>query len=260
MISKPVELACSINGKMEAIARNGNGRIICEELNGGCESTEMASGCCCSDTNGREGNISVMSTEAVNQVECKKARLRGVLTMEDIYNNPDELEDDEDDSDWEPFLEPLAVRKWFCTNCTMVNFDGFVFCEACKEHKESGILKHGFFASPSLQGTSSARVEPEVIERYTESLSDISASGSSTVVGFDKRMLLHSEVVMKPHPHPERPDRLRAIAASLATAGIFPGKCRPIAAREITQEELLKVHSTEQIEAVAVTRQMLSSY
>lgn len=26
---------------------------------------------------------------------------------------------------------------------------------------------------------------------------------------------------MKSHPHPERPDRLRAIAASLATAGIF---------------------------------------
>lgn len=26
---------------------------------------------------------------------------------------------------------------------------------------------------------------------------------------------------MKSHPHPERPDRLRAIAASLATAGIY---------------------------------------
>ncbi|KAM0037703.1 putative histone deacetylase [Helianthus debilis subsp. tardiflorus] len=30
-------------------------------------------------------------------------------------------------------------------------------------------------------------------------------------------MLLHSEVEMKSHPHPERPDRLRAIAASLST-------------------------------------------
>lgn len=105
---------------------------------------------------------------------------------------------------------------------------------------------------------------------------------------------------MKSHLHPERPDRLRAIAASLATAGIhlcfkfclwikdfiwvdiwklpnfhytldciavsflalvvnlsiirlisnwqmltcagiFPGRCYPIAAREITQEELQKV-------------------
>jgi histone deacetylase 6 len=29
---------------------------------------------------------------------------------------------------------------------------------------------------------------------------------------------------MKPHPHPERPDRLRAIAASLAKAGIYLSK------------------------------------
>ncbi|KAL7607429.1 hypothetical protein Lser_V15G14637 [Lactuca serriola] len=35
-------------------------------------------------------------------------------------------------------------------------------------------------------------------------------------------MLLHSEVERKSLPHPERPDRLRAIAASLATAGVRP--------------------------------------
>jgi len=29
---------------------------------------------------------------------------------------------------------------------------------------------------------------------------------------------------MKPRPHPERPDRLRAIAASLARAGIYLSK------------------------------------
>ncbi|RVX14204.1 Histone deacetylase 15 [Vitis vinifera] len=53
--------------------------------------------------------------------------------------------------------------------------------------------------------------------------------------------MLVQEVEMKSHPHPERPDRLRAIAASLATAGIFPGKCYPILAREITREELQMV-------------------
>lgn len=30
---------------------------------------------------------------------------------------------------------------------------------------------------------------------------------------------------MKSHPHPERPDRLRAITASLATAGLFFNLC-----------------------------------
>ncbi|KAK6795795.1 hypothetical protein RDI58_009250 [Solanum bulbocastanum] len=87
-----------------------------------------------------------------------------------------------------------------------------------------------------------------------------SSLSSSTAVGFDERMLLHTEVVMKSHPHPERPDRLRTIAASLATAGIFPGKCYPIPAREITREELQMVHSEENIEAVDNTKRMHASY
>ncbi|KAF9593135.1 hypothetical protein IFM89_020345 [Coptis chinensis] len=65
---------------------------------------------------------------------------------------------------------------------------------------------------------------------------------------------------MKSHPHPERPDRLRAIAASLSTAGIFPGRCIPVSAREIMKEELEMVHSLEHIEAVESTSTMLSSY
>lgn len=35
------------------------------------------------------------------------------------------------------------------------------------------------------------------------------------------------QVEMKVHPHPERPDRLRAIAASLATAGVLFNLCLP---------------------------------
>ncbi|MQL90809.1 hypothetical protein Taro_023407, partial [Colocasia esculenta] len=73
-------------------------------------------------------------------------------------------------------------------------------------------------------------------------------------------MLLHSEVEMKSHPHPERPDRLRAIAASLSFAGLFPGKCFHLPPREITVEELQMVHSSEHIEAVESTRNMLLSY
>ncbi|KAG1347976.1 putative Histone deacetylase 15 [Cocos nucifera] len=67
-------------------------------------------------------------------------------------------------------------------------------------------------------------------------------------------------VEMKSHPHPERPDRLRAIAASLAVAGILPGKCTFIPPQEITQEALLMVHSLDHIEAVQQTRELLSSY
>ncbi|GAB2286669.1 Histone deacetylase 15, partial [Dionaea muscipula] len=92
------------------------------------------------------------------------------------------------------------------------------------------------------------------------SVSEIPGSTNRTAVGFDERLLSHYEVEAKSHPHPERPDRLRAIVASLTTAGILPGKCKPIAAREITHEELLKVHSLAHVEAVELTDQEVSSY
>ena len=42
-------------------------------------------------------------------------------------------EDDDDDSDWEPFQLPTCVEvvKWFCKNCTMVNLDDVVHCDVC---------------------------------------------------------------------------------------------------------------------------------
>ncbi|XP_021849863.2 histone deacetylase 15 [Spinacia oleracea] len=241
MVSETVELVRSVNGKAKAIGQNGADRVADEELNGRHRNLEVAS--VCSRSDGK-----------------KKSNHRRELTMEDICNNLDDLEDDEDDLDWEPFLECLTFGRWSCTNCTMLNPDSIIFCETCKEHKESGILKHGFFGSPASQGAALTPVELEVIERYTESVPDVAAARCSTAIGFDERMLLHSEVEKKMYSHPERPDRLRAIAASLSTAGIFPGKCRPITAREITKEELLKVHSMEHVEAVELTEKMLSSY
>ncbi|KAI7986539.1 Histone deacetylase 15 [Camellia lanceoleosa] len=170
-------------------------------------------------------------------VISKKARQQKEMTLEDMYNNQYDFDDDDDDSDWEPSQKLTTVVKWFCVNCTMVNLDDVVHCDICGEHKESGIVKHGFFASPFLKEVGLTQNESE-IERYKDSCSRFLVSDNSTAIGFDERMLLHSEVELKSHPHPERPDRLRAIAASLATAGIFPGRCVPISAREITQKEL----------------------
>ena len=40
------------------------------------------------------------------------------------------LEDDEeDDRDWLPFRRFTVQKKWFCTNCTMANFDDSVCCD-----------------------------------------------------------------------------------------------------------------------------------
>uniref|UniRef100_A0A161ZPG4 histone deacetylase n=1 Tax=Daucus carota subsp. sativus TaxID=79200 RepID=A0A161ZPG4_DAUCS len=178
------------------------------------------------------------------------------MTLHDMYYH--KLSDDDSDSDWDPLQEPPAALKWFCVNCTMPNSDDVVHCGICGEHRESEILVHGFFASPFSKGLLGSKLEVEGILK--DSCFQDLTSDNITAVGFDERMLLHSEVIMKPHPHPERPDRLRVIAASLATAGIFPGKCFNIPAREITREELKKVHSLENIEAVEQSSQIVASY
>ncbi|XP_024027272.1 histone deacetylase 15 [Morus notabilis] len=199
------------------------------------------------------------SSSSQPDVVCKKAWQHKEMTFQDMYENQNLIDDDDDDddSDWEPLQK---VVKWFCTNCTMVNFDDIVHCDVCGEHKESGILRHGYFAPPLLQDANLTVSEMETKERHEDGTSQNSALSSSTAIGFDERMLLHSEVEMKSHPHPERPDRLRAIAASLARAGIYPGRCYPITAREITKEELLMVHSLEHIEAVELTSKIFASY
>ncbi|KAL8056726.1 hypothetical protein ABFS82_04G137600 [Erythranthe guttata] len=189
------------------------------------------------------------------------------MTVEEMYNNEYEFEDDEDDdSDWDPSAvsdhnNVVEIPKWFCINCTWPNIGHDFHCDLCGEHRESGILQRGFLASslhPAEQGLAQNGADVAVALQ-DPSLQSI-GSDNRTAIGFDERMLLHEEVVQKSHPHPERSDRLRAIAASLAATGIFPGRCYPIPPREITREELLMVHSLENIEAVELTSQVFSSY
>ncbi|KAL4584198.1 hypothetical protein LXL04_008790 [Taraxacum kok-saghyz] len=212
----------------------------------------------------------------------------GDMSLQDMYNKEGDF-DSEDDSDWDPLEKPLTIAKWFCVNCTMVNVDGAFYCHICGEHKESGILRHGFLASSSEKADSIQDISSQRNGKSEASCSKALPPRKMTAVGFDDRMLLHEEVERKSLPHPERPDRLRAIAASLATAGvslttlpfffntflgsstqlpfscvkslgIFPGRCQPIAAREITREELQMVHSHENIESVELTSQCVASY
>ncbi|KAL9269987.1 Histone deacetylase 15-like protein [Drosera capensis] len=247
----------------------------------------------CSNGN---GNNSKGEEHELSEVQIKKAKVQKEMTMQDIFGDANELDDDEeDDMEWDPLREQVTISKWFCTNCTIVNFEGAVHChkwylihelsylhandshckQACGEYKESGILEHGFFASPeSLEANITVSTAKSVSSKEAP-VSQLPASTNHTVVGFDERMLLHCEVEVKSHPHPERPDRLLAIIASLNTAGILPGKCHPITAREITHRELLKVkalvlimciiimwqvHSLAHVEAVELTEQAISSY
>ncbi|CAA2970710.1 histone deacetylase 15 [Olea europaea subsp. europaea] len=203
------------------------------------------------------------NSNAEDATKSAKAKRKNDMTLEDMYNTPYDFDEDEDeDSDWEPFENHhvVEIAKWFCVNCTIFNLDNFDHCNVCGEHRNSGILKHGYFASPFSQEECLLQNETEIAERDKGSCLQTIASDKSTAIGFDERMLLHEEVEMKSHPHPERPDRLRAIVASLETAGIYPGRCFPILAREIKREELQMVHSLENIEAVELTSNILSCY
>lgn len=211
--------------------------------------------------NGREGSEKVTAAEDMGHVSIENIREQGRNRKSSeqllaLYEQEGLLEDDEDDDDvdWEPFEGVTVQMKWYCTNCTMANSDDSVHCDSCGEHRNSDILRQGFLASPYLPAEmpSSSDVPDErleeskcVITTLTPSISPkIGVCCSSlqserrTVVGFDERMLLHSEIQMETYPHPERPDRLRAIAASLRAAGLFPGRCFPIPAREASCEEL----------------------
>lgn len=161
--------------------------------------------------------------------------------------------DEDEDSDWEP-VHHLVIKKWFCSNCTMPNFDDAYQCDACGEHKESEVFGHELYKC-SFSDRIWNSIKTERLQRF-QGLSCMSC----TAMGFDERMLLHCEVAMQSHPHPERPDRLRAIAASLAAAGLFPGKCTLIPAREILPEELQKVHPLDHIDAIQQSSCLQSSY
>ncbi|KAF5730382.1 Histone deacetylase 15 isoform 1 [Tripterygium wilfordii] len=268
MVSETAQVSCQTNGEAKKNPQkeshgqgfNGKRKNLCFDgtraspCNGEVCNDECVLRTSNTDTDGN------MDAEPEADLLLKKSRVQKEMTFQDMYNNQDLFDDDDDDSDWEPIQKHVEITKWFCTNCTMVNYDDILHCDICGEHKESGILRHGYFASPFLQDAGPTEFDSEVEERYKDIGSQDSALKHSTVVGFDERMLLHSEVKMKSHPHPERPDRLRAIAASLATAGIFPGRCYPISAREITKEELQMVHSVEHVESVELTSHLISSY
>ncbi|KAJ4808445.1 histone deacetylase [Rhynchospora pubera] len=174
-------------------------------------------------------------------------------TLQDFYfrhpNDTDSDSDTDDDHDWQPSNIPFHLDDSFCINCTMridaTHSHSHSSCENCGEAMASQLNGYEAFQSQILNA----------ITRY-----NASSSSSSTGFGFDERMLLHKEIEMKNHPHPERPDRLQAIAASLTEAGIFPEKCTLIPAREITREELLNVHSLDNVDSVEQTKNMFYSY
>ncbi|KAK4803955.1 hypothetical protein SAY86_003772 [Trapa natans] len=248
MVSEAVPVNRLTSGKVE----NSNLHLIDEPL--------------CQDEEARNGTLEFYGTVNHNGEPCGGESEPGFPSgttednINDFYDYDTIFNEDDDDSDWEPLKRHMEIPNWFCINCTMANLDDVVHCDNCGEHKRSGILRNGFFASPFFEDAHSCIAESEPAGVEAGIFLRNSSSSCSTAVGFDERMLLHSEVMAKQHPHPERPDRLRAIAASLAAAGIFPGRSYPLPSREITKQELLMVHSSKHIDSVELTSDLFSSY
>ncbi|KAH7366193.1 hypothetical protein KP509_18G066800 [Ceratopteris richardii] len=192
-----------------------------------------------------------------------KADGNGLENLKSMYEHEGDWDsEEEDDKDWNPDVddEDVVLVEWFCTNCTDSNADDVFHCEQCGEHKHSGILKNGFLAPMDLP-ESESELEPGTDCSGPESKPPLASPPFwssemhpvSTAVGFDERMLLHSEAAEKPHPHPERADRLRAIIGGFHAAGLFSGRCCRIPSREATREEMEWVHSHLHVSAVEAT-------
>eukprot|EP00249_Psilotum_nudum_P019805 c27426_g1_i2 orf=1077-3047(-) len=233
-----------------------------------------------------EGMVLVISDEENGDVEELRVYKRDSRRMRRrteellaVYENEGEWEDEDDDKDWEPRTVLQLQLRWFCTNCNMPNFDDSLHCGICGEHQQSGILKSGFLSHGDLPMEVHNETDLEREQNMQEegegrlsvcppsiltplSLLPISSStlpGRLTAIGYDERMLLHSEVQMKSYPHPERPDRLRSILSGLEAAGLFQ-RCFAIPTREASRAELEAVHTKEHVDAVEATSNSVSSY
>eukprot|EP00775_Hariotina_reticulata_P008120 gene8120-8314_t len=121
---------------------------------------------------------------------------------------------------WDPNGRPAQ----YCANCTAPLYG--LQCSDCGHSSE---LNSALFQCASPR--------PLCI--------DTAAPGQGPVIVWDDEMLLHEEG--KAVPHPERPDRLRAIMGHLTGHGLT-GHCVRVPARTATKQELLRVHTLDHLQ------------
>ncbi|CAM6087216.1 unnamed protein product [Calypogeia fissa] len=195
----------------------------------------------------------------------KRQRLHGKKegqrphTWDDLFKmHSEDWNEDSEDDDWCPMGAIKMPLLWFCTNCTMPNSEKLSMCGKCGENRKSGVLTEGHLASSTVPAEPPPASDAAINTIPNKDASprvfpvDSKTECGKTLIGFDERMLLHDENP-NAHPHPERPDRLRAILAGLAAEGLFPGRCIQRPAREATRLELEQVHSREHVDAVEGT-------
>ncbi|KAG1678202.1 hypothetical protein FOA52_016139 [Chlamydomonas sp. UWO 241] len=116
----------------------------------------------------------------------------------------------------------------FCTNCTAPFPFGSDLCEDCGH-------------------TRSADGELFCGDAAAERAGGCCAADAPVALLWDERMELHQEG--RSNPHPERPDRIRAVMARLLSSGLA-SRCTRVECRQATVAELAAVHTQGLIKLV----------
>ncbi|XP_055827835.1 uncharacterized protein LOC129896043 [Solanum dulcamara] len=123
----------------------------------------------------------------------KSAKRESDMTLEDMYNARYNFDEHDDDCYWEPSEKQIEVLKWFCT---MINVKDVGNCEVCKEHRESGVLRHGFFASPYLPVEDVSQDELPVTENSEDNLEITCADSRCCVMPHESKNMVSKYVPM----------------------------------------------------------------
>lgn len=130
------------------------------------------------------------------------------------------------------FIPVIRRSHRFCLNCTgRVPLDEDL-CNHCG-HLSSADAELILLSSPPASESLPAKFNDDKVALL-----------------FDERMELHDETLRTGSPHPERPDRIRAIMAKLMNTGL-KDRCRRIACREATVPELCAVHTGHLIKMIS---------
>eukprot|EP00878_Enallax_costatus_P001106 GHUV01001243.1.p1 GENE.GHUV01001243.1~~GHUV01001243.1.p1 ORF type:complete len:446 (+),score=139.99 GHUV01001243.1:316-1653(+) len=139
---------------------------------------------------------------------------------------PQSSADNADVADYEEETwDPTGPPPQYCTNCT-----ARIYAPECSD------CGHNCEADGALFDSS---------VRVSAQFAAVQQEGYAPIIIWDDSMLLHEEG--KAVPHPERPDRLRAIMARLM-GNQLTGQCQRVAARTATRQELLRVHTQEHLQ------------
>lgn len=127
--------------------------------------------------------------------------------------------------------EPVVRPHRYCLNCTGRVLLDQDLCRNCG-HLASADAELLLLSSPP---------PPE---------SDHPGGDGRVALLFDERMELHDEIKKMGCPHPERPDRIRAVVARLLATGL-KDRCRRVACREASYDELFAVHAKSLVHRIS---------